>query len=140
MEPILQKDPRWTDVEIVPGVTLGNGGCLLCCICMANHVLGNIIYPDQLCEELKKVGGFDPKGNLLWAKLQYTSSIVWMWYPKTESGSLSQVAIWECYKIHGKGTHFLCAFSDGVYNPNPKVATGDRASTRLLAKIPKESK
>ncbi|MFH1566303.1 MAG: hypothetical protein ABIB98_03865, partial [bacterium] len=74
----IQTDPRWSNVPIVRGITIGKEGCLLVCLYNANILLGNSINPEQLTKELTETGGFTQNGDLLWVKLRNTSSILWM--------------------------------------------------------------
>lgn len=67
VEPLSQRDPRWKGTLLgFSDYTIGAQGCALTCASMVARLVDATLYPPQLQELLKPVGGFW-KANLNWA-------------------------------------------------------------------------
>lgn len=59
-----QYDPRWANVELAPGITMAQDGCLVTSIAMGLSNYGINVLPGDLCQKFKAVGGFNSDGSL----------------------------------------------------------------------------
>ena len=66
---LLQTDGRWSHLQLgvidEKVITIGDAGCLLVSLCNANCLVGNLLLPDTLLQELANVEGVTKEGNLL---------------------------------------------------------------------------
>ncbi len=134
---LLQTDGRWSHLQLgvidEKVITIGDAGCLLVSLCNANCLVGNLLLPDTLLQELANVEGVTKEGNLLWVKLRYTSSVIWEY---REMGSrLEGMYIVEYQRPHG-GSHFVLSFNGHLLDPKPGIRCLEELSVRRLGLIP----
>lgn len=129
---LLQTDYRWENYLIGEGVTIGKEGCLLVCICIANTLLGNPLRPDELAAQLKKVDGFRANGELLWAKLNQTASILWLCFEPVKP--IEGLRLIEYERPQGK-SHFVLEYQGIEFDPKPGTKRFGIKSTREFARI-----
>jgi len=134
---LVQTDPKWEDVQIAKGVTIGKEGCLLICVCSANEILGNPVSPNLLATQLLEAGGFGPTGDLLWGKLRETSSCLWL-YTGNGDPPIPNLKVIE-YKSP-QGSHFVLEYGWREYDPKPGTARLGIKSVRQLALIEQKVK
>jgi hypothetical protein len=66
-----QRDPRWAGIALgTTGRTIGSHGCLVTAICDGLANFSKDITPDKLVQELNKLKGLAPSGDLDWKKLE----------------------------------------------------------------------
>jgi hypothetical protein len=127
---LVQTDPAWADIVIGTAsedITIGEEGCLLVWLCIANQLLGNSLFPDELATQLLRVGGFKSDGDLLWSKLSQTESIVWMYTDKNDFPIFGLVLLEYARPC---GSHFVLEYLGTEYDPKPGTARSEIKSFR----------
>lgn len=133
---MLQEDDMWCDLEMAPGVTVGEAGCLVLCICRANWYLGNDLTPDVLVPQLRRTGGFKPNGELIWRELRHTNS--WIWQRMHKAPAIRGLRLVQYTNF--RGGHFILQMDDRTYNPAPRTPVFLLKSIREFAWIPRRRK